>query len=564
MYWDFGGRELGSGYKNMLPIDYLNGWAATNAYGIGPEAYGMSVEYLNAHPEWSSKWKDTNFHYGINVSKSEEEGGFRLSGGTSLTKPTPDMPELDPEVNLLHIYLSTDDKLYSVRGDVTRYDERELMPGGDAAFSSHFPGAVQFNSSGFKSPGRGFILTGVKAGQTVTVVGQGVMGSVNQADTQEETGTFTFENLTATAVDDFQYEENQGAGPDDESVRVMKFTATADGDFQLGYTDGRIRIYRIYLGDVDVDVTPSNELIRVYDFGAAELNSDVYDNMFSVDLLNDALSTGDGGNINGVDLRTNSIPYDLYVDGNLDPVGLDENFHGNQFPRDFWYIHDSTNSDRWRTSNPELLGFDDNVGGNAPDAGLTGRVYINNNGPRGRYFSIRAEQDNQDVTILFRCENVGTPSTVTVSAIGWDRQEIGFGDAYDVFNSDLKALRVTLPTKGVDYQIWDNTGKLSVYRVYMANVPFDAVTGDDNLGEAPNLSVEDFQPELGSNVRAIGNRIYVSNVTSKTEVKIFSITGQLVKSLEVTRDTNFEFRTGVYIATVKSAEGKKSVKLITH
>ncbi|MGJ5642572.1 hypothetical protein I3217_10665 [Formosa sp. S-31] len=38
----------------------------------------------------------------------------------------------------------------------------------------------------------------------------------------------------------------------------------------------------------------------------------------------------------------------------------------------------------------------------------------------------------------------------------------------------------------------------------------------------------------------------------------------MVKTMEVSRDMNFEFRTGVYIATVKSAEGQKSVKLITY
>jgi hypothetical protein len=66
-----------------------------------------------------------------------------------------------------------------------------------------------------------------------------------------------------------------------------------------------------------------------------------------------------------------------------------------------------------------------------------------------------------------------------------------------------------------------------------------------------------------SNVRAIGNRIYVSNVKSTTEVNIYSITGALVKTIKTNEDTDFNFKTGIWIATVKTFEGAKAVKLMT-
>ncbi|MEL0455913.1 LamG-like jellyroll fold domain-containing protein [Flavobacteriaceae bacterium SZ-1-7] len=76
------------------------------------------------------------------------------------------------------------------------------------------------------------------------------------------------------------------------------------------------------------------------------------------------------------------------------------------------------------------------------------------------------------------------------------------------------------------------------------------------------LGVDDnFAPVL-TDLRAIGNRVYVSNVTSTTEVNIYSITGALVKTLKTNIDTDFEFNTGLWIATIKTAEGQKTQKLL--
>ncbi|WNH10212.1 T9SS type A sorting domain-containing protein [Thalassobellus suaedae] len=69
---------------------------------------------------------------------------------------------------------------------------------------------------------------------------------------------------------------------------------------------------------------------------------------------------------------------------------------------------------------------------------------------------------------------------------------------------------------------------------------------------------------VSTNVRAIGNRVYVSNVKSKTEINIYSISGALVKSIKTNENTNFEFKSGLWIATVKTFEGQKAVKFITN
>lgn len=77
------------------------------------------------------------------------------------------------------------------------------------------------------------------------------------------------------------------------------------------------------------------------------------------------------------------------------------------------------------------------------------------------------------------------------------------------------------------------------------------------------LGVNDFNSPVTTNIKAIGDRIYVSNVKTSTEISIYSITGALVKSFKTTTDTDFSFKTGLWIASVKTVEGQKAVKLVT-
>lgn len=76
------------------------------------------------------------------------------------------------------------------------------------------------------------------------------------------------------------------------------------------------------------------------------------------------------------------------------------------------------------------------------------------------------------------------------------------------------------------------------------------------------LSTDGFKSPVSSNIKSVGNRIYISNVNTSTEVNIYSITGALVKSFKTNTNTNFSFKTGLWIATVKTDEGQKAVKLL--
>ena len=78
------------------------------------------------------------------------------------------------------------------------------------------------------------------------------------------------------------------------------------------------------------------------------------------------------------------------------------------------------------------------------------------------------------------------------------------------------------------------------------------------------LGVNDFKSPVSTIIKSMGNRIYVSNVKTSTEVNIYSITGALVKSFKTNNDIDFSFKTGLFIATVKTEEGQKAVKFVTH
>jgi|SRR6218665_23185 len=103
--------------------------------------------------------------------------------------------------------------------------------------------------------------------------------------------------------------------------------------------------------------------------------------------------------------------------------------------------------------------------------------------------------------------------------------------------------------------------KLYVYGDAGCNLYKIVVTGTSVTG--PVLSNSDFQAESQVKVYSTGSQIYLSNIISKTQVEVYTITGALVNSISTEADTNFSVPTaGVYIVNVKSAEGKKSVKLV--
>lgn len=76
------------------------------------------------------------------------------------------------------------------------------------------------------------------------------------------------------------------------------------------------------------------------------------------------------------------------------------------------------------------------------------------------------------------------------------------------------------------------------------------------------LGTNDLNTVVSTNIRAIKDKIYVTNVRSGSKINIYGLTGALIKSFETTNDTDFSLNTGFYIATITTSEGQKSVKLL--
>ncbi|MBP0904229.1 T9SS type A sorting domain-containing protein [Mariniflexile gromovii] len=106
------------------------------------------------------------------------------------------------------------------------------------------------------------------------------------------------------------------------------------------------------------------------------------------------------------------------------------------------------------------------------------------------------------------------------------------------------------------------SGKYYIYGDAACNIYQIEVTGANVT--TPTLGLNDKAFPISTNLQALGNRIFVSNVKSSSEIKIYSITGALVKEFKTNSDMDFSFKSGLYIATIKTSEGQKSVKLLTH
>lgn len=78
------------------------------------------------------------------------------------------------------------------------------------------------------------------------------------------------------------------------------------------------------------------------------------------------------------------------------------------------------------------------------------------------------------------------------------------------------------------------------------------------------LGVNDVKKDMKAKVYSSGNKVYVSDLDSKnTQVSIFSATGTLIKSANVSADANFEVNSkGLYFVNLKSEAGEKSVKVL--
>lgn len=83
----------------------------------------------------------------------------------------------------------------------------------------------------------------------------------------------------------------------------------------------------------------------------------------------------------------------------------------------------------------------------------------------------------------------------------------------------------------------------------------------DLIANDPIVAVKTLIPTTEVNVHSFASQIYISNVKSDTQVRVYDTFGRLYKSFKINVDTNFNFKNGFWIVEVKAEDGQKAVKV---
>lgn len=196
-----------------------------------------------------------------------------------------------------------------------------------------------------------------------------------------------------------------------------------------------------------------NQKSDVWDFGAQQLDTDLFNNKLDVATINAWYpDTYVSGSVN----TTNVMPAAFTV-GDLSWVG--------------------SSNDRLRTNNTSLTRYDANVGSGAT-AGYTGRIYVNGSAQTGRYLSFNLKEDDE-LTVVANSDAAGRLKFMYTS------------DA--TVQSDLaETTTVTAEYKFIAkktglYKIYDEVNKPSYYRVIRKSASYVTVSGAIDVTKAMDI-----------------------------------------------------------------------------
>ena len=121
--------------------------------------------------------------------------------------------------------------------------------------------------------------------------------------------------------------------------------------------------------------------------------------------------------------------------------------------------------------------------------------------------------------------------------------------------TDGGILKANITKAGTFYFYGD--GAVNIYQIQVVGATVSTTPVN-------TLATSDFSQKLSAKAYSTGNKVYLTNLSGKrTEIKVYSSTGALVKSLKASADTNFELNTkGLYFVNLKSEAGEKSVKVL--
>lgn len=102
-----------------------------------------------------------------------------------------------------------------------------------------------------------------------------------------------------------------------------------------------------------------------------------------------------------------------------------------------------------------------------------------------------------------------------------------------------------------------------------AILPFNFTKGNDDWDPLPVLIEKDIVsssraiPQNHVKVYSANDRVYLSNIDSKTQVQVFQISGQLLRAFPVYGEYDFSLPAGIWVIKVDNKDGTRAVKVIT-
>lgn len=254
----------------------------------------------------------------------------------------------------------------------------------------------------------------------------------------------------------------------------------------------------------------SAQKTEVWDFGAEQLDTAIYNNNLTVDTINKWYGSTAAG--------TSGVVLPNFTAGKLSWVG-------------------GTN-DRLRSTNTALTRFDDNI---ALATAFTGRIYVNSTGNKNRYLSLTLKKGDE-VTLEVKTDSGG-------------ELNFQYEDSLKQLNItplvvDFATIKYAANFDGT-YKIFDTKGKPSYFRIYVK--PRTGSTSTKNEANASQV-----------NVYANADKIYLSNVTSLTDIKVYDLSGKLFASHTTSYDNSFTApKAGIWIIHLRAEDGIKTVKVVT-
>lgn len=196
----------------------------------------------------------------------------------------------------------------------------------------------------------------------------------------------------------------------------------------------------------------SNGKIDVWDFGAAQLGEEDYNNNLTESIINEwydsEITVGSSGNV---------MPSSFEA-GRLSWTG--------------------GSNDRLRTSNANLTRYDENLSGVDE---YTGRIYVNSTGAAGRYMSLTLTEDDE-VTLMMLCQNAGGLihfENVSDPSVQLDQAPVNT-------SNEITEVKFVAKAAGT-YRVYDTQDKPSYYRILRKDADYAAITGNVDVSGAPGI-----------------------------------------------------------------------------